>query len=154
VPSAVDARNHSGTTSSDLEFVVRTRDELERLLSTPVQGRIVATGQRTTSPPVNSRFHLDSVEIESSWDPAHVVVKFRWDGESDLFAVSYPVDADDDDFNWGDGPAGFAMSIKVALEEDLCSVGYTLDHALREPSDGVVWVRWDGPKGFRVRFDR
>ena len=52
-----------------------------------------------------------------------------------------------DGFNWGDpGPEGFAMSIKIALEEDLLAIGYTLANAVRELRDGIVWLRWDPPR--------
>jgi hypothetical protein len=141
-------------TSSDLEFALLTREALQRLLSTPVQGWIVATGETRESPPINPRFHLEGVEVRSCSEYPYVIVKFRWDGESDLFAVSYPVDPEDDEFNWGEGPNGFAVSIKVALEEDLLAVGYTLANAIREFRDGIVWVRWDGPKGpVTARFE-
>jgi hypothetical protein len=128
---------------SRLEFATETREELERMLTTPVQGWVVATGQQYEAPPIYQAFHLEAVKIDSSEEYPRLIVKFRWDGESDVFAVSYRVDPDDDDFNWGEGASGFAMSIKVELQEKLMAVGYTLANAIRERRDGLVWVRWN-----------
>jgi hypothetical protein len=126
---------------SNPEFATLARDALQRILTTPSKAWSVRTGETYEAPPISRAFHLDEVILDSSQAYQHLVVKFRWDGEDSLFAVSYRVDQDDD-VNCGEGPEGFAISVKVALAEDLLALGYTLSNAVREPREGVVWVRW------------
>ena len=136
-------------TVSRLEFATETRDELQRLLTTPVQGWIVATGQRHESPPINQAFHLEAVEIDSSKDYPRLIVKFRWDGESDVFAVSYRVDPDDDDFNWGDGAAGFAMSTRSRSKRTSARLATRWPTRYVSAKTGSMWLRWNSPRWAR-----
>jgi hypothetical protein len=109
--------------------------------TTPVQGWVVRTGESEETPPISPAFDLDDVVLDVSQESPHVFVQFRWDGEEPLFAVPYRVETGDG-FNWGEPrPEGFALSIKVALDEDLLGVGFS--RAVRELRDGIVWLRWD-----------
>ena len=45
--------------------------------------------------------------------------------------------------DWRQTPEQAAADVAICLEEDLQAGGYGLANAIREPRDGVSWLRWD-----------
>jgi hypothetical protein len=121
------------------DFVTLTREMVDADLRTQrdTYGRF---GERWQTAPVSDQFQLDTVALDLSQLPPRVTVTFRWNGEQPVFAVSHPVDPDDD-ASWPRTPDEFASSIVITLEE--CLLSYGLDKATRENRDGVVWLSWD-----------
>jgi hypothetical protein len=121
----------------------RVREALERALSSPQQvtGRF---GDTWEAPPVDKKLRLERVELRGSEDDPQVAVLFRWAGEDDLFGMSHHVfgETEEDDEDSADAPDAY---ISVYLEENLIASGYGLANAIREPADGVTWLRWPLP---------
>jgi hypothetical protein len=112
------------------------RDAVAACLTGPVQmhGRF---GDQWEAPAVSAEFQLDRVELHGSGDDYEIAVLFRWSGEEDLFGMRYGVPpAEDEDY---DVPDAY---ISVYVEENLLAVGYGLENAIREPADGITWLRW------------
>jgi hypothetical protein len=68
-------------------------------------------------------------------------VTFRWAGEDGLLGFASPVGQEDD---WPATPAEAGGAVCIYLEENLRG-GAGLESAIREPGDGVSWLRWEEP---------
>ena len=65
---------------------------------------------------------------------------FRWAGEDGLLGFASPVAQDDD---WPATPGEAGGAVCIYLEENLRTGGP--QNAIREPADGVTWLRWAEP---------
>lgn len=103
------------------------RDEVERDLSEPqqVSGRF---GDTWEEPPVSEEFRLERVEVRGTDREPEIAVLFRWTGQDDLFGLRYEV------------PRRGDVYISVYVAEHLLGDG--IEAAIREPADGVTWLRW------------
>jgi hypothetical protein len=106
------------------------RDEVEADLSQPRQasGRF---GDTWEAPPVSDEFRLERVELRGADREPEIAVLFHWAGEDHLFGMKYRI------------PRRGDCYISVYVEEDLLGSG--IEAAVREPADGVTWLRW--PQG-------
>jgi hypothetical protein len=120
------------------EFAELTRAATEAVLTGPrdVHGRF---GEHWREPPVSPAFSLERVGFRSSPDGYEITVTFRWDGEHGLLGYRHLTEQDD----WRQTPEQAAADVAICLEEDLQASGYGLANAIREPRDGVSWLRWD-----------
>lgn len=80
------------------------RDAVERALTEPRQV-VSRFGDRWEEPPVSEAFRLERVELQGASDDPVIAVLFRWNGENDLFGLSYPICDDEDDLD--DAPDGY-----------------------------------------------
>jgi hypothetical protein len=120
------------------EFAELARAVTEASLTEPheVSGRF---GDRWQEPPVSPAFSLDRVELRSSPDGYEITVTFRWAGEDGLLGFASLVGHEDD---WPSTPAEAGGAVCIYLEENLKASGHGLATAIREPRDGVIWLRW------------
>jgi hypothetical protein len=113
------------------------RDVVEQSLTEPGQAR-GRFGDHWEEPAVSEAFHLERVELRGTGDTPRIAVLFRWSGENDLFGLSYPISQSD---VHDDAPDAY---ISVYVQEDLLGAGFGVANAVREPADGVTWLRWRG----------
>ena len=85
-------------------------------------------GDTWAEPPVSDEFRLERVELRGVDQEPEIAVLFRWAGEDHLFGMKYRI------------PRRGDCYISVYLEEDLLGSG--IETAIREPADGVTWLRW------------
>ncbi len=103
------------------------RDEVESDLSQPrqVSGRF---GDTWEEPPVSEEFRLERVELRGAGRDPEIAVLFHWAGDDHLLGMKYPI------------PRRGDCYISVYVEENLLGDG--IEAAIREPADGVTWLRW------------
>ena len=122
------------------EFAERARAAAEASLTGPHQavGRL---GETWLEPPVDPAFSLEQVGLRPAREGYEITVTFRWAGEDGLLGFASPVAQDDD---WPATPAEAGGAVCIYLEENLRG-GAGLESAIREPGDGVSWLRWAEP---------
>jgi hypothetical protein len=120
-----------------LGFAIGVREAVEKGLAAPQRTWHVATNTFIWEPPITDEFHLDRVELRGSSASPFIAVFFRWDGEDELFAISYPLVHPG---NREDEPSDAYIS--AYLEEDLMAEGFGVEHAIREPDNEATWLSW------------
>jgi hypothetical protein len=90
-----------------------------------VSGRF---GDTWEEPPVSEQFRLERVELRGTGRDPEIAVLFHWAGDDHLLGMKYPI------------PRRGDCYISVYVEENLLGDG--IEAAIREPADGVTWLRW------------
>ena len=120
------------------DFAVAVRVCVERCLSEPARSWHVATDTSSWVAPVDDLFNLERVALREDRGTSILDVIFRWDGEPELFGISYAIT----DHGLGlDAPDAF---ISIYVEEDLVATGRGIENAHRVLEDGVTWLDWKG----------
>jgi hypothetical protein len=121
------------------EFAELARAVAEASLTSAgeVQGRF---GDRWQEPPVDPAFSLEQVGLRPAGEGYEITVTFRWAGEDGLLGFASPVGQEDD---WPATPEQAGGAVCIYLEENLRTGGP--QNAIREPADGVTWLRWAEP---------
>lgn len=124
------------------EFAELARAVAERALTEPyeVHGRF---GERYQEPPVSPAFSLERVGLRSSPEGHEITVIFRWAGQDGLLGFACPVGRDED---WPSTPDQAGGAVCTYLEENLKASGHGLSSAIRQPRDGITWLRWGAPE--------
>jgi hypothetical protein len=83
------------------------------------------------------RVQLERVELRGQYDAPTVAVLFLWEGEDELFGLSYDISKPTD---WSVAAADRYISVYV--RESLCAVGMGVENAIRETDGDATWLRW------------
>ena len=122
------------------EFAERARAAAEASLTGPYQA-VGRFGETWLEPPVDPAFRLEQVGLRPAADGQEITVTFRWAGQDGVLGFACPVAQGDD---WPATPEQAGGAVCIYLEENLRG-GAGLESAIREPGDGVSWLRWAVP---------